>query len=255
MRCREWTSENERITNNEQNLSTPPKDTTLTPQALHDLRRKLQETQKLHTALLAEKTRNEAQIQRLRSLLQPLAQKKELRSSTSPEKPPASNEADAPFAFLTHNPAAQSLGIQPLPPPTSAAATSNTNSTNAAAAPPALSHTPLTTHTQFTHSQLPYLRQLLANLRPHLATTALPTSHQNTSSKDELARERKIYIESQSKRVLERRGVDTVDGVEGAVEGTRGSAEEVKGLESLVEVLKRGADTQAGAQEDKMDLS
>lgn len=49
-----------------------------------------------------------------------------------------------------------------------------------------------------------------------------------------------MYLESQSKRILERRGVDTRDGVEGAWEGRRPGGEEVKGLEAVVEGLGRG---------------
>lgn len=47
-------------------------------------------------------------------------------------------------------------------------------------------------------------------------------------------------MESQSKRILERRGVDTKDGVEGVWEGVKVGAEEVRGLEGLVGVLGRG---------------
>jgi kinetochore protein Mis12/MTW1 len=53
----------------------------------------------------------------------------------------------------------------------------------------------------------------------------------------ELNKERKVYIESQSKRILERRGVDTTDGVEGGLEGPRRAPEEVRGLEGLVQGL------------------
>ncbi|KAF2683631.1 hypothetical protein K458DRAFT_418610 [Lentithecium fluviatile CBS 122367] len=231
-----------------ENLQIPPQDSTLTPEALHALRRKLTETTKLHTALLAEKTRNEAQLARLKSLLQPpTTPKREPRSSTSPPKPLDHNPAEdtAPFAFLTHAQAAQTLGIQPL-----------LQSSNMAAAPE--SRTPLTTHTTFTTSQLPYLRQLLATLKPHLATTALP-SH-STSEKDEWAKERRVYVESQSKRVLERRGVDTVDGVEGAVDGARVRSEEIRGLEGIVAATagrsQRREDTAEAAQDgDVMDTS
>lgn len=69
-----------------------------------------------------------------------------------------------------------------------------------------------------------------------------------------MTRERKVYVESQSKRILERRGVDTKDGVEGVWEGRRVGAEEVRGLEGLVQSLGRGKkedvrmeDTGAGA--------
>ncbi|KAF2827985.1 Mis12 domain-containing protein [Ophiobolus disseminans] len=232
-----------------ENLQTPPKDSKLTPESVHTLRREFIETQKLNAALVAEKKRNDAIIANLRAWLQPNPTTKlEPRNSTSPAKPSNNGtDASAPFAFLTHTPAAQSLGIQPLP---------QTSSTTAAPD----SRTPLTTHTTFTTSQLPYLRQLLASLQPYLATTALPTSTASTTSAGEMTRERKVYVESQSKRILERRGVDTKDGVEGVWDGRRVGAEEVRGLEGLVQSMSRGRDKAedagAGAEQgEAMDTS
>lgn len=56
-----------------------------------------------------------------------------------------------------------------------------------------------------------------------------------------MTRERKIYLESQSKRILEKRGVDTRDMVEGTVEGSRVRADEVRGLEGIVEAFSKGS--------------
>ncbi|KAF2466375.1 uncharacterized protein BDR25DRAFT_293831 [Lindgomyces ingoldianus] len=234
------------------NLTIPPPSPTISPEYLYALRRKLQETQKLHTALLAEKTRNEALLQKLRSLVQPPPAKREPRSSTSPSKSKdLGGDGNAPFAFLTHTGAARDLGVQALP---RSSATTGTSTATATA-------TPLTTNTTFTTSQLPFLRSLLATLKPHLATTALPLH--STSEKEESARERKMYIESQSKRILERRGVDTREGVEGVLEGQgqRLRSEEVRGLESLVEGMRRsrsgagGAGNEASGDGDEMDTS
>ncbi|KAF1950061.1 hypothetical protein CC80DRAFT_529131 [Byssothecium circinans] len=233
-----------------ENLQIPSKDNTLTPEALQALRRKLVETRKLHTALLAEKTRNEAQIARLRALLQPpptsttTAPKRESTSPSKPSNPPIDSKA-APFAFLTHTQAAKDLGIQPLPLHTSTVPPSSS------AAPDPRTQ-PLTTHTTFTTSQLPYLRQLLASLKPHLATAALPTSK---AKGEEWARERSVYVESQSKRALERRGVDTRDGVEGGgvLEGGRLRVEEVRGLEGIVGALGRGRKEERGSAEGEME--
>jgi len=66
-------------------------------------------------------------------------------------------------------------------------------------------------------------------------------------------------VESQSKRVLERRGVDTRDGVEGVGEGMRGRGDEVGALEGIVEGLGRtgrgaGGDTRAGAGEERREV-
>jgi kinetochore protein Mis12/MTW1 len=241
------------LTGHVQNLQPPSQDSKLTPDALFTLRRKLIETKKLNEALVAEKKRNDAQIARLRALLQPnSAAKREPRTSNSPaEQTNGTGIGNAPFAFLTHTPAAQALGVQPLP-----------QASNATSGPRA----PLETHTKFTTSQLPYLRQLLSSLQPHLATTALPTSTSSTKNVDEMTKERKVYLESQSKRILERRGVDTKDGVEGVWDSRRVGAEEVRGLEGLVQVMERGKakdvrmeDTDAGAAQgedgDAMDTS
>ncbi|KAF2874226.1 Mis12 protein-domain-containing protein [Massariosphaeria phaeospora] len=247
-----------------ENVQTPPKDTHLTPEALYTLRRKLQETLKLHAALLAEKHRNDLQIAKLRALLQPtVSPKQEPRSSTSPAKPHSQNAHDAPFAFLTHTPAARDLGIQTLP-------TATSRSTSAATDPHPQTHTPLSTNTTFTTSQLPYLRTLLTSLQPHLATTALPTTR-HEGEKAELAKERKVYIESQSKRILERRGVDTRDGVEGEFGGSRVGGDEVRALEGIVGALgsatgngngngngsgeAREVQTQVHAQGEEMDTT
>ncbi|KAL1800908.1 hypothetical protein ACET3X_001250 [Alternaria dauci] len=250
-----------------ENLEPPPKDSKLTPEALYTLRRKLIETQKLNAALVAEKTRNEAQIARLRALLQPSsAPKHEQRTSTTPSgvlsETNRQSEGSAPFAFLTHTLAAQSLGIQALPQQSNVNPASIGENKNNDKKP-----APLTTHTTFTTSQLPYLRQLLASLKPHLTNTALPSNttsspHTTNSSsqakdKEELSRERKVYVESQSKRILERRGVDTRDGVEGVWEGrSRVGTEEVRGLEGLVEGFnRRGKPAENGDDGEAMDTS
>jgi kinetochore protein Mis12/MTW1 len=231
----------------------------LTPESLHALRRKLLETQKLHAALAAEKTRNDAQIARLRSLLAPATAlpKHEPRSSTSPSKAATEDVLSdaAPFDFLTHTQAAQNLGVTPLPASTATTATTS----NGVSGGPEPGRTPLTTHTTFTTSQLPALRTLLASLKPHLATAALP-GQSTTTEKDEWDKERRVYVESQSKRVLERRGVDTRDGVEGVVEGSRVRSDEVSALEGIVAGLggRREGDTRGGDVEDvgdKMDTS
>ncbi|KAG9191589.1 hypothetical protein G6011_10323 [Alternaria panax] len=250
-----------------ENLEPPPKDSNLTPEALYTLRRKLIETQKLNAALVAEKTRNEAQITRLRDLLGPsTAPKREQTTSTSPSRVSSERngqgEESAPFAFLTHTPAAQSLGVQAL------LQQSNTNtSSNRENKSNDQKSTPLTTHATFTTSQIPHLRQLLASLKPHLADIALPTnttssphttnSQSQAKEQEELSRERKVYVESQSKRILERRGVDTRDGVEGVWDGaSRVGADEVRGLEGLVEGLSRGAQAEESVEGgEAMDTS
>ncbi|OCL12889.1 Mis12-domain-containing protein [Glonium stellatum] len=216
------------------------------PEALQLLRRKLQETQKLHAALLAEKTRNEALLARLRSLLSP----RPAASGSSPthalnaehSSPTRQNDSSTDagvFAFLSHGPAAQNLGIVPLPTTTA----------------PSTLHEPISTHTNFTLSQLPALRAQLTALRPYLATTSLPTKSAAAGGAEaaEAARERRDYIESQTRRVLERRGVDVRNGA--AVEGRRMNGEEVRALEEIVAAMGgQNREPEEGADEgDRMD--
>ncbi|KAF1923245.1 uncharacterized protein M421DRAFT_104589 [Didymella exigua CBS 183.55] len=206
-----------------------------TPEKLYALRRKLVETRKLHVALLAEKRRNEATLAQLRALLTPATELK--RESASPA--PAEQANRGAFAFLAHADGAKHLGLS-LPQSQHGVSTT-------------VSPTPLATHTSFTTSQLPSLRQLLANLQPHLASTALPTT--SDADADKTGRERKVYLESQSKRILEKRGVDTREGVEGAVEGVRVRAEEVRALEGIVEALGRGRGAKTEGESEAMDTS
>ena len=77
-----------------------------------------------------------------------------------------------------------------------------------------------------------------------------------------MSRERRVYVESQSKRILERRGVDTRDGVEGVWEGgSRVGADEVRGLEGLVDAFgridkaKKANEQENGDDGDVMDTS
>lgn len=97
-----------------------------TPETLHLLRRKLTETRKLHSILLAERARNATYIAQLQDLL----------TSTDPSKPG--------LAFLTQSSILHNI---------------NTQSSAKG------SKTPLTDHTRNAVAQLPQLRQLLAGLR------------------------------------------------------------------------------------------
>lgn len=66
-----------------------------------------------------------------------------------------------------------------------------------------------------------------------------------------MSKERKAYVESQSKRILERRGMDTRDGVEGVWEGRRVGAEEVRGLEGLVGGMEKGREKKGVKEGDR----
>lgn len=215
----------------------------VTPEALFALRRKLVETRKLHAALEAEKRRNERLIAQLKTVLgaqgSPTTKTEDGNGTASVGGEQEAKPADASLAFLTHTPAAQALGLSLLPPSSTTAAPLTT--TTSSASPTPATTRPLATHTAFTTSHLPHLRSLLASLRPHLASTALPSnSPANNANGHRDSADRKLYLESQSKRILERRGVDTQEGVEGGVEGARVRSEEVSGLERVVEALGRG---------------
>jgi kinetochore protein Mis12/MTW1 len=223
-------------------LKIPPQDNTLTPEALYALRKKLVETKRLHNLLVAEEKRNAQQIERLRKMLQPAPTTK-IRSSTGSEHDGGPAQEVAPLAFLTHNKAAQALGVQALPAQKNATATSSE------------SRTPLTTHTTFTISQLPYLKEQLAELKSKLGSTAFARG--KSGEGEEKVTERRAYIESQSRRILEKRGVDTRDGVEGNFEGQRARVEEIGALEGIVKALGTGerGKNEGDADADAMDTS
>ncbi|KAK5013661.1 Mis12 protein-domain-containing protein [Cryomyces antarcticus] len=200
---------------------TPQKADDPTLESIQLLRRKLQETEKLQVTLQAEAARNEALIQQLQFLLSgspSTAFKTE--PSSSPTHDSMSARPSAPFAFLTSTPAAKPLGV------------STTTARN-----------PLTQNTTFALAQLPALRNLLASLRPKL--TALPDAP--VGDEETVAGERRAYIESQTRRHLERRGVD-LDAEDSVGQGRRIGPEEVRAIEAIVGALRR--DEQAGAGAD-----
>lgn len=192
-----------------------------TPESVERMRRKVQETEKLQSSLQAEIAQNEALLAQLRPLV-----------STSPSaqtssKPDYDAQQDAPnhsFSFLTSTPSAAALGV---------GSTSHANS--------------LAQNTAFIHSQLPALRDIVATLREHLAS--LPDKDM-AATVDGAQEARHGYIESQSKRALERVGVDAVAVNDTEVLGRRMGAEETRALEGIVGAM--GAQQQR-QDEDKME--
>ena len=176
----------------------------ITPEELLQQRRKVQETAKLNAMLKAEEARNQAVIAQLRTLTgQP--------SATSQQTSQSSEAAPSPFSFLTTSPH-----------------TSNTAQ-------------PLSQNLQYAIAQLPALRELLAQLKASLSS--LPAARQVRQDENSVEAKRRGYINAQSRRALEKRGVD-VSGQSGAAvagAGRRVAAEEVQGLESVVQALG-GAD-------------
>jgi kinetochore protein Mis12/MTW1 len=199
------------------NSSTP----TPTPESIQQLRRKLQETRKLHCFLQTTVNRNEATLAQLRSLINPLSSSdiKAEQISSSPTRQNQQSTTGA-LSFLTNTSSAKTLGIAPISP-------SPSNSKTQSA--------PLETNTSFTLAQLPALRALLDDLRPKLAGLGGTASGAQES---EHARERRLYIENQTRKVLEKRGVEIGD--EEVEVGRRVPPEELAALEGIVDGLGAG---------------
>ncbi|KAL2038965.1 hypothetical protein N7G274_008305 [Stereocaulon virgatum] len=185
-----------------ENLQLPLSPSAPTPESILLLRRKLQETRKLKQALRTTHDQNAALIMKLSSLLAP---------------PTSAVTSDlSSLAFLTSpaNVAAQTL--------------------NLSSSPSSKDLKPLTTNAQFAASQLPALRQLVADLRPKIHSLKEGVGEKvDWESRRE---ERRTYIEAGTRNIVFRTGV--VEGEE--VGGERRTREEVEGLEGVVRGLERG---------------
>ncbi|KAK3178050.1 hypothetical protein OEA41_000182 [Lepraria neglecta] len=184
------------------NLQLPLSPSAPTPESILLLRRKLQETRKLNQALRSTHNQNAALVTKLSSLLSP--------PTTSTQSDPSS------LAFLASptNPAAQTL--------------------NLSFAPSSKDSKPRTTNAQFATSQLPALRQLVAELRPKMQS--LKDGARDKVDWESRREERRAYIEAGTKNVVIRRG--TVEGEEFG--GGRRGRVEVEELEGVVRGLERG---------------
>lgn len=176
-----------------------------TPEEVQMQRRKFHETRKLNAMLKTEEVRNAAVLEQLRSLMRADGKTPDMQ--------------DSPFAFLA------SQGGQSLGRTTSASQ-------------------PLSQNVQYAVSQLPALRQHLAQLKE--ALHILPSARArigDVDEDDEVSEEtkRQRYIEGQSRRALERRGMDSVvGGAEDLKLGRRVGREEVEGMEAVVSGLGGG---------------
>lgn len=228
-------------------LSQANQQPTHTPESTLLLRRKLQETRKLHQALATERAKNEAVLSQLRALVLPPTTTTKAEPSSSPlaEGQTTGEERKQPnFSFLTSTPAAQNLGMRPISPEAHPSQAQQSQASS------------LAINTSFALSQLPSLRALLAELRPKLQS--LPTVDAN-AGQGRFARERGEYVETQTMRILERRGVDLEDRdgagqrmEEGAgTERRRIGREEVEALEKIVGAV--GGDHDSGEHEGDED--
>ncbi|KAI9701175.1 MAG: hypothetical protein M1836_001844 [Candelina mexicana] len=203
------------------NLSITQQADAPTPESINLQRRKLQETQKLHAALLGETSQNAALTVQLKSLLSSAEQGPAREPKIEdPENthPSTTKQGDSAFAFLTEDAVSKELGVGNR------------------------GQIPLTTNVNFALSQLPAMRSLLAILKPKLSS--LPaTAAINFEAPEE---ERRHYIESQTRRHLEStRGLDLEaqgqnrdGGWQGG--GRRMGAEEVGAIEGIVNMLQSG---------------
>lgn len=216
----------------EQNLNLPsqssatqqtPADTP-TPESLDVLRRKVVETEKLNALLKAESERNTA----LLSSLQPLLQGQQHQESGTDTRIGASsnpshqqNQAQPSLAFLTNS--------KPSP--------------------------PLAQSTRFTLAQLYALRDVVKNkLQPYISSLPSAVLEIDTpAAKVEV--ERRRYIDNQSRKAMERAGVEG-GGQKGAAQagnlglgGRRAGDDEIRALEGMFGTAATGGAGRKGEGE------
>jgi len=125
------------------------------------------------------------------------------------------NTQPGALSFLAHNKSASQLGFP---------STSGTSTENKAS--------PLTTNVAFALSQLPALQNLLAELRPQLDT--LNGIADIPATEDNLAKERRHYVETQSRRAMERQGLVIGTQTSDAI-GKIPTAEELAAMEGMID--------------------
>lgn len=186
-----------------------------TPQSIDAQFKKAVETEKLQSVLRAEKARNDALLAQIRPLLS-LQPQQDIKSElvSQHQREDSSNTPTQPsFAFLTNTPSAAALGI------------ANPSSTSRS--------TSLPQNARFTYSQVSALKDIVQTLRSHLASLASGSAPALQIPKAE--EERHAYIETQSRRAMERAGVEGQSAL-GAQEelGRRVGLDEVRALEGVV---------------------
>ncbi|GIJ83386.1 hypothetical protein Asppvi_002205 [Aspergillus pseudoviridinutans] len=205
-----------------ENLVLDPSPNAPTPETIHALRKKLNETKKLNRSLKRESAQNEAVISQLRSILSTV-QAPDVAKNTNGESKaetlvPTQDKKDLDLSFLTSSPAAQQLRVGV-----------NTGSNT--------QYTPLTTNTTFILSQLPALQAMLKQLRPKLVSLPKSSDILETDAKFD---ERREYIESRIKLHLERTGQVPV-GANGSptIVGRKIDMAEAQALETVTGILTK----------------
>jgi kinetochore protein Mis12/MTW1 len=180
-------------------------------------RKKLRETQKLHSLLLAEKARNEATISSLKALL----------LNQVPKKEPDEEEIYPAFAFLENKGELTGDGAHPV-----------------------------TTTTSFALSQLPALKSILENFRPRLKELANGNGKEGLVGEEDKTwrRERLEFVEKEARRHLENvRGLEL--GEMGEVRDGEWQGEGRKLGKGEVEDLERVVGMVGGREGGPMDES
>jgi len=166
----------------------------------------VQETRKLQKALKATISRNSAVIEQLKSLTAIRVDPSDLQT-----KP-------GPLAFLAHSHSATQLGL-------SSSIGGPVSDEKGA---------PLSTNVSFALSQLPALQNLLNQLRPVLGE--LNMSADLPATEADIAKERRHYLETQSRRTMERQGISTGNQTTELL-GRIPSTDELAALEDMVDAI------------------
>ncbi|KIV99723.1 uncharacterized protein PV09_08653 [Verruconis gallopava] len=190
----------------------------VTAEEVQEMQQKLRQTKKLNRMLEANVRRNDAALKQLKALFEPASAEMK-REQQSPGKHDATStvENKGTYAFLTEGEAAKALGV---------------SMSTAASAGQQNQDGPLTTNTSFALSQLPALRALLDELRPKLAELG---DAEMAVAESNSARERRLYVNKQARKAVERQGVDVGVSVEGL--GRRVQEDELVALESIADAL------------------
>jgi kinetochore protein Mis12/MTW1 len=178
-----------------------------TTESLQQLLEQLQETRKLQKALKTTISRNSAVIEKLKSL-------------TATQVDPSSDlqTMPGPLAFLAHSHSASHLGL----------------SSSIGGFVSEKKAIPLSTNVSFALSQLPALQTLLNQLRPILGE--LSVSADLPAMEADIAKERRYYLETQSRLAMERQGISTGNQTSELL-GRIPSTDELAALEEMVDAI------------------
>jgi kinetochore protein Mis12/MTW1 len=131
-------------------------------------------------------------------------------------------QSESPFAFLTSSLHASSTG----------------------------SSQPLAQDVRYATSQLPTLRELLAQLKESLH--ALPNARHTPQDRHSRDAKRRQYLDTQSQRALQRKGVEP-DSTRQAAAGRKVGRDEIEGLEAVVQAFGGAQSRQSEWTDEQME--